>query len=430
MNPFLGIAMMLAALAAVMGVAKFIGRFTAPEVTRKLAHVAMGLVMLALPWVFNSVWPVAALCGGAIAALAAVRFWPPLRSRMGSVLGGVERKTYGEFYFAAGILLLFILARDDKILYCIPVLILALADTAGALVGTYYGMARYRTDDGFKTAEGSLSFFTAAFLSCHVPLLLCTETGRAQTLLISLTAGFTVMLLEAVVWHGQDNLIIPVAMYFLLELFLPLTVAELLVRFGVIVGFVLVALAWRKRTTLSDSAVLVCALSAYAVWGFWRWTWLIPLMLLFFIYVCLPRFHSTVRPMQNFHAVTQIMAGAFFWMLIPKVFPGADTFAPFIICAAAHAANIISSRLRAVRSHWTMRRICLIAWVVPVVIFGMFAVIISARVFWQLPVAVALSLAAFIPLWPLDATERELHPARRRFAETCVAVLASTIGCL
>ena len=430
MNPWLGIVLMLAALAVVMGVAKLAGRFTAPEVTRKLAHVSMGLVMLALPWVFNVVWPVAVLCGGAIAALAAVRFWPPLQRRMGSVLGGVERKTYGEFYFAVGILLLFMLARDDKILYCIPVLILTLADTAGALVGTYYGMAHYRTDDGFKTAEGSLSFFTTAFLSCHVPLLLCTETGRAQTLLISLTAGFTVMLLEAVVWRGQDNLIIPVAMYFLLKLFLPLSVAELLVRFGMIVSLVLVALAWRKRTTLSDSAVLVCALSAYAVWGFWRWTWLIPLMLLFFIYVCLPRFPSAMRPMQNFHAVTQIMAGAFLWMMIPKIWSGADTFAPFVICVAAHAANTISSRLRVVRGHWPMRRVCLIAWGVSVVVFGAFAAIVSTRIFWQLPVAIALSLAVFIPLWSLDASDRERHPARRWFAETCVAVIVSTLGLL
>ena len=434
MSPWLGITIVLTALSVVMGVMKALGRFVAPEISRKTVHVVMGLVMLGLPWIFTDVWPVVVLCVCALAGLSAVRFVPIMKREMGDVLGGVERKTWGEFYFPVAVTVVFYLSEGDAILYCIPILIMTLADTAGALVGVFYGVARYRTDDGHKTAEGSLAFFTTAFLSCHIPLLLFTETGRAETLLVSLTAGFVVMLLEAVAWRGQDNLILPVGMFVLLKLFLPLTTAELLVRFGVILGLVAVVTLLRKRTTLSDSAVLVCALSAYAVWGFWRWTWLLPLMLLFVVYVGLPRFPGEARPMQNFHAVTRVMAGAFFWMMAQKVFPETDTLAPFFLCVSAHAGNIVSARMRAVKPEWSLRRVALVAWCAPTVLFGMLAIawFIQGRFLWwfylQLPVAIALSLCLFIPLWPFR--EAEKHPARQWFSETCVAVLASCVGLL
>jgi len=433
MNPWLGIATVLAALSVTMGVMRALGRFVQPEISRKTVHVVMGLVMLSFPWVFNEAWPVVVLCAFAMTGLAAVRFLPLLNRGMGNVLGGVERKSWGEFYFSIGVTAVFILSGGDAILYCVPVLILTLADAAGALVGIFYGVARYQTDDGHKTAEGSLAFFTIAFLSCHIPLLLFTETGRAETLLVSLTAGFVVMLLEAVAWRGQDNLILPVGMFVLLKLFLPLTTAELLVRFGVILGLVAVVTLLRKRTTLSDSAVLVCALAAYAVWGFWRWTWLLPLLLAFAIYVGLPRFPGAVRPMQNFHAVTRVLAGAFLWMMVPKFFPGTDTFAPFFLCAAAHAGNIVSARFRAVRPEWSLRRVAVAAWCVPTVLFGMLAVawFIQGRFDWwfflQIPLAVAFSLCVFIPVWPFR--EPEKHPFRQWFSETCAAVLASCAAC-
>ena len=132
-------------------------------------------------------------------------------------------------------------------------------------------MGRYQTDEKLKSAEGSVAFFTAAFLSCHIPLLLFSQTGRAKTLSISLTAGFVVMLLDIISWRGQDNLIIPIGMFFLLQLYLPLDAQALLRRPLVIVGLVALVVFWRKRTTLSDSAVLAGALSGYALWAFGGW---------------------------------------------------------------------------------------------------------------------------------------------------------------
>jgi phytol kinase len=83
----------------------------------------------------------------------------------------------------------FWLSPDDPLLFVIPMLVLSLADAVAALIGISYGRLRYESTDGIKSAEGSAAFFCAAFFSVHVPLLLFTQVGRAETLLISLVLG-------------------------------------------------------------------------------------------------------------------------------------------------------------------------------------------------------------------------------------------------
>jgi phytol kinase len=430
-NPWLGILGVLAALGALMGVMRlFQGRLPA-ELSRKGVHVGMGLLCLTFPWIFREAWPVIVLAVMAIVGLAAVRFVPALRRGIGGVLGGVERQSLGEFYFPAAVAAVFLLAEGNALLYGIPILTLTVADTVGALIGVRYGFKQYRTDEGLKSAEGSVAFFTAAFLSVHIPLLLFSDTGRAECLLIGLTAGFVIMLLEAIAWRGQDNLIIPIGMYFLLRFYLPLEPAALLMRFALVAGLVILVVLWRKRTTLSDSAILAGALSGYAVWAFGGWFWLLPPLLLFVVYVALPSFPRDGRPIQNLHAVTRVMAGGFFWMLLAYGL-NENFWLPYLLCLAAHTGNIVTARLRVVRERLPLARVMAAGWVVPSVLFGLlgavgviFGRMPAAGILW-IPVAVALSVALFVPCWP--ARHRPEDRARIWFSETAIAVVASLVG--
>jgi len=432
MNPWLGIFAVLAVLGALMGALRVCQGRLPSELSRKAVHVGMGLVCLAFPWVFQESWPVVVLAVLAIIGLAATRFVPFLRKEVGAVLGGVERRSLGEFYFPLAVAVVFVLARGDTLLYLIPVLTLTVADSVGALIGVRYGFARYQTDEGLKSAEGSVAFFTAAFLSCHIPLLLFSQTGRAETLLISLTAGFVVMLLEAISWRGQDNLIIPIGMFFLLQLYLPLDAQALLRRLLVIVGLVALVVFWRKRTTLSDSAVLAGALSGYALWAFGGWFWLFPPLLLFFIYVWLPPFREEARPIQNLHAVTRVMTGGFLWLLLARVLNQHDFLAPYFLCMAAHTGNIVTARLRVVRSHLSLARILLIGWFVSTVLFVLLGMIGAFAGAWPslavawVPLAVAISVGLFVPAWPVKHTPDQ--GVRIWLSETGIAILASLIG--
>lgn len=431
MNPWLGILGVLAALGLLMAGLRFFQGRMPGELSRKAVHMGMGCICLTFPWIFQDIWPIVALAVLAVAGLAAVRFVPFLRREMGGVLGGVERRSFGEFYFPVAVAIVFVLSAGDRLLYVIPVLTLTVADSVGALVGVRYGTARYQTDEGLKSAEGSLAFFTAAFLTCHIPLLLFSETGRAECLLIGLTSGFVVMLLEAISWRGQDNLIIPIGMYFLLRYYLPLTTAELLLRLLLVIGLVVLVVLFRKRTTLSDSAVLAGALSGYAIWAFGGWFWLFPPLLLFIVYVNLPAFSAEGRPIQNLHAVTRVMAGGFLWMLLAYALH-LDFFASFFLCMAAHTGNIVTARLRVVRARLPVSRAVAIAWVVPSVLFSLLGLVgvyfgkLPLGTVALVPLAVAVSVLLFVSTWPVSHLPGQ--KVRIWFSETAIAFLASLVG--
>lgn len=431
MNPWLGILSVLVLLGALMGVVRVFQGILPPELSRKAVHIGMGLVCLSFPWLFQESWPVVVLAVLAIIGLGAARVVPIFKREVGGVLGGVARQSLGEFYFPIAVAIVFLLAQGNGLLYVIPILTLTVADSVGALIGVRYGFARYLTDEGMKSAEGSVAFFTAAFLSCHIPLLLFTETGREETLLISLTAGFVVMLLEAISWRGQDNLIIPIGMYFLLSFYLPMEAPALLMRFLLVVALVISVLVWRKRTTLSDSAIIAAALSGYAVWAFGGWFWLFPPLLLFFTYVWLPSFPSETRPIQNLHAVTRVMVGGFLWILLAHVLQK-DFFAPYFLCMAAHTGNIATARLRVVREKWPLSRSLTVGWLIACVLFGLLGLwgislgLLTPLILVWLPIAVAVSISIFFFAWPI-----EYRPDQKIllwFSETGVAILVSLIG--
>jgi phytol kinase len=185
--------------------------------------------------------------------LAVLRTFRSLRRLRGGVIDGVNRKSLGEIYFPLAVGLVYLLSAGDPLTFCIPMLILSLADAAAALVGERYGALRYPTAGQRKSLEGSVAFFTVAFLSAHIPLLLFTNAGRPANLLISLTLALLLTLLEAMAPGGLDNLGIPLVALLLLRSLLGLDVAALVARLGVAVLLAaLVALLARRGIPLNQ----------------------------------------------------------------------------------------------------------------------------------------------------------------------------------
>lgn len=246
------------------------------ELTRKLMHVGMGLIVLSFPWLFHTVWPVALMGGGAAAMLVCLRILSDNTGLKG-VIGGVNRVSWGEVYFPLIVVILFWLTVEREngwVLYVIPLLILALADALAALIGLRYGRTKYLTQDGVKSVEGSIAFFGTTFLATHVPLLLWTDTGRTESLLIGLMLGLLGTMLEAIAWRGLDNLFVPLGAYVLLQLFLEMSTQQLGLRCLVTTLMMFGVFAWRWRTRLDDSALVAVAFFGYTVLmvGGWMWT--------------------------------------------------------------------------------------------------------------------------------------------------------------
>lgn len=405
-----GVGIVLGTLGGVLASLRWYQRRYAPppELVRKLLHVLMGLVTVSFPWLFDSSAPVLILGVLAVLSLLGMRIVAKLKSGIGAVVHAVDRESLGEIYFPLAVVLLFVLTKGDPVLFIIPILILTFADALAALIGMRYGQMRYTTGEGEKSAEGSIAFFFVAFLSVHIPLLLFTETGRSETLLIALILGVLLALFEAVAWRGLDNAFIPLGAFVLLKGYLSFDVATLVARLLVAIALVVFTLVWRHRTTLNDSGALAAALVGYFCWSVGGWPWLLPPLVVFLTYtIYAVRAPTILARAHDPRVVMSVAAPGLFWLFLAKALPWTElhfvyTLSFAIQLALAGLADLSEARPRL--SSRTSILLCgLTAWlflIVPWAVYVGFAptqLILAA-------LALPCVLAAALMLWWLEPT--------------------------
>ncbi len=254
-NSWLGMGLVLAVFAALTSALRRRRWSKRAEIRRKLLHTGMGLLTVTFPWLFGATWPVLFLAAAFVLGLSALRISPFLRSHFGGVIDGVSRPSVGELCFPLAVGLLYPLSAGDPLTFCIPMLILSLADPAAALIGQRYGTLRYPAAGATKSLQGSAAFFTVALLSTQIPLLCFANTGRGETVLISLTVGLLLTLVEAMAAGGLDNLGIPLAAFLLLRSFLNRNASALAARFAVAITLTILAAFVSRRRILAGHAV-------------------------------------------------------------------------------------------------------------------------------------------------------------------------------
>lgn len=187
------------------------------EVSRKLVHVGTGIYAMALPWLFPDRWPVYMLVGLTIVAMVLLRL-PRLSGGLGAALHGVRRRSWGDFMFALAVGLCFFLADGGALFYVLPIAVLTLADAAAALAGTAYGTRRFRVEDGHKSVEGSVVFFTVTLLIALICLMFLSRIPPANILALSVMIAAFGTLVEAQSWRGFDNLFLPLGLLVFLSI--------------------------------------------------------------------------------------------------------------------------------------------------------------------------------------------------------------------
>jgi phytol kinase len=223
--------------AALWGVSWFDRRGAgAAELSRKLLHVAMGLILCPLPWLFDRAWPVIVLCAVYVGLLIARRFLVALDNHVAPVIDGVGRRSVGEFLFPIAVAVVFVLSGGDRAAYLAAILVLTLADAAAAVVGRHYGTWRFTTPGGSKSLEGSAAFAIVAFASVHLTFLLLGSAGRVETVLLALAVALTLTGIEAVVTGGWDNLLVPVGACLMIKGFQGSSASLLLLLLGGVVA--------------------------------------------------------------------------------------------------------------------------------------------------------------------------------------------------
>lgn len=348
-----------AAFLAIFGAAEAWRRIARPpvELTRKLVHVGGGLVVMTFPWVFTSRWTVLGL-----AAAFAFLLWGSRRVGLLRSVHGVERTSEGALCYPLAVVMLFTVGFERPVLYVIAVLVLVVADTAAALLGSAYGRTTYFVEQDRRSFEGSVSFFVTTFLSVHLPLLLATDVSRGVSVLLALHVALVATLLEGVSLRGTDNLMVPLATYYLLVRLAPEPVPVLAVHLAVLSSSaVLLGVLCLKSRLMRTSGVMSSALFFYAVYLLAGLGWMVTPALALTALAALRHIRGNGHALPNAHyqvlatAYAIVVAGTLLvahdvlprvlaaprWLVIPEAF-----LAPFVGVITGQLAVVLATQFR------------------------------------------------------------------------------------
>lgn len=236
------------------------------EWTRKLVHFCGGLIAATFPWVFHTRWSVVML-----SVVFGLILWGSRRLGLLASVHSVERKSEGGFWYPVAVLLVYLLARGQPVFYLISILALVVADALAAVLGAEYGRRIYTVETDRRSLEGSAVFFFATFLIAHLPLLLLTRIDPPVSVLVALQIAVIVTQFEAISLRGNDNLLVPLATYFLLIKLTPRSVEHLVHQIGaqfVIIAVIgAAALAARSLTFSGSLALMLFMYGLYSLGG-------------------------------------------------------------------------------------------------------------------------------------------------------------------
>jgi phytol kinase len=320
------------ALAALFGAAALLARSSVmkPEWSRKMIHVGVGLIAVSFGWLFEQTWPVAVLSTLGLGLVLLSRLWAPLRGSVGVALHGVERRSLGDVCLPIVVPVLHALAMPDRALYAIPLLILALGDAAAALVGVWRGRRRYRTDEGVKSMEGSIAMALVSALVVAVGLA-AAEHPPVRCLAVAAMVAILVTIMEAISWRGLDNLILPLASYALLLMYVPMPLERVVGWIGLSLLIVTFALLAYRRAGLMGAAGLGGALILYASWALGGWAWLLaPLFMALTVCVIGGRQPFGRGEVYGPGVLLCLAAAPLTWLFLARAFEEASLFLPFL----------------------------------------------------------------------------------------------------
>lgn len=261
------------------------------EVTRKLVHVLVGVMMFFIPILLSASLPMVL-----IAAFFTLGNWIAIRLHLLQGMHGA-RESYGTAYYPFAFLLLVLLAWPDQVILIISaMMVLALGDAAAAIVGESLARPRkYNLTGDVKSREGTLAMFLVSaaviFLLLRFPPFgvavpaLSTFQLLAGTLLTALLASAA----EALSRKGSDNLAVPLTCALALYVLLyrdDAAFRQLLL--GSSLGGA-AALAFFRLHLLSASGAVATFLLAAVIFGFGGWAWTVPVLCFFLLSSLLSR---------------------------------------------------------------------------------------------------------------------------------------------
>ena len=191
------------------------------EITRKFAHFVSVLATVPFPYIFPSHWYILVLALLFATILFITRNGKQLKS-----IHDVKRKSIGSYLLPLSIYITFLISNltENKFIYILPMLILAISDPMAAILGinikAYNGRIKLFGKKLNKTWLGSGAFLASSFVISIIALYFHRGVFDLKTFWLAMAVAATTMFAELISWRGSDNLRIPLSAVLILVLFL------------------------------------------------------------------------------------------------------------------------------------------------------------------------------------------------------------------
>lgn len=173
------------------------------EYTRKWSHIGTGFITLLFPSMLSNHWWVLILCVTFALLLSTSIKFNFLKS-----INAVDRDTVGSLCYPLAVYTSFLayVWKGNTLFFFLPMLTMALADPAAALVGKRWPWKPYAVGKQKKSVAGSLAFFavSSALVFYFIPGVWSTSY-----VWLMLTVSVSCTLAEAFSAKGYDNVTIP-----------------------------------------------------------------------------------------------------------------------------------------------------------------------------------------------------------------------------
>lgn len=260
-------------------------RLASPEVTRKTVHLLTGILILACPFIFQSVVPLLVL-----AALFVVINYLALRYNFFPGIHVASRPTLGTVFYPISFFLLLLLYWErNPLALLVGMSLLAIADVCAALAGENARVPiKLSVPGDQKSVQGALAMLgSSTILTFSVfyfvgPLQNFTPTWL-WLLLFSIAIALLATAAETVSWRGSDNLSVPllcgpVAAFFTQAS--PAAMQQFL--YGEILALLVAALSLRLRF-LDLGGALVTFILGTIIFGLGGWPFSLPILAFFIL---------------------------------------------------------------------------------------------------------------------------------------------------
>jgi phytol kinase len=218
MNDWLGFAISLVYIFALIGLAEFLRRSRGygSDFTRKVIHIGVGMLAWALPFLFDEPWLF-------IVACVAFMIINLLDWRFGffAAMSSSSRSNLGTVYFPLAAAIVAYLYWDTPPIMVAALMPLTWGDGLAPVIGKKFGKHTYQIQGTTRSIEGSVGFFFAAFLATWLALWIipgAPQITPAEALIPALIVSFATALVEAVTIWGLDNLTVTATAMIILSL--------------------------------------------------------------------------------------------------------------------------------------------------------------------------------------------------------------------